>query len=107
MAGFRRPHEPARTGGEARHAAEPNHPRAAQGACLNAYFDSSIITKWYLPEADSAAALRIRARHEPPAVLTHLHRVELTTAWHLKIFRRELRRDTVELAVVDLERDVE
>jgi predicted nucleic acid-binding protein len=74
---------------------------------MSAYFDSSIITKWYLPEADSAAALRIRARHEPPVVLTHLHRVELTTAWHLKVFRRELRLETVVQALADLEQDVE
>src|SRR5438477_9893362 len=107
MAGFRRPHEAPRTGGAARDSAEPNHPRAPHGARLSAYFDSSIITKWYLPEADSAAALRIRARHAPPAVLTHLHRVELTTAWHLKVFRRELRPETVEQAVADLEHDVE
>jgi uncharacterized protein len=39
--------------------------------------------------------------------LTHLHRVELTTAWHLKVFRRELRLDTVVQALADLEHDVE
>src|SRR5439155_12845831 len=51
--------------------------------------------------------LRIRARHEPPAVLTHLHRVELTTAWHLKVFRRELHLETVMQALADLEHDVD
>jgi len=56
---------------------------------------------------DSAAALRIRARHEPPAVLTHLHRVELTTAWHLKVFRRDLHLETVVQALADLENDVD
>jgi predicted nucleic acid-binding protein len=39
--------------------------------------------------------------------LTHLHRVELTTAWHLKVFRRELRLETVVQALADLEHDVE
>jgi hypothetical protein len=49
----------------------------------------------------------LRARHEPPAVLTHLHRVELTTAWHLKVFRRELRLATILQALADLEHDVD
>jgi predicted nucleic acid-binding protein len=60
-----------------------------------------------LPEPDSAAALRIRARFVPPAVLTHLHRVELATAWHLKVFRKELDLATVGRALGDLESDVE
>lgn len=60
-----------------------------------------------MPEPDSPAALRLRAKFDPPAVLTHLHRVELTTAWHLKVFRKELDRATVELALGDLESDIE
>lgn len=47
---------------------------------MTAYFDTSVITKWYLPEPDSVDALRVRARFAPPAALTHLHRVELVTA---------------------------
>src|SRR5262249_13808034 len=107
VAGFRRTDEETGTKCRTRDAGEPRHPRAARGTDLSAYFDSSVITKWYLPEPDSAAALRVRARHEPPAVLTHLHRVELTTAWHLKVFRRELRLETVVQALADLEHDVE
>lgn len=49
----------------------------------------------------------MRARYEPPAVLTHLHRVELATAWHLKVFRRELTLDTVVQALADLQQDVD
>jgi len=60
-----------------------------------------------LPEPDSSAALRIRARFAPPTVLTHLHRVELVTAWHLKVFRRELELATVGRALEDLQTDVE
>lgn len=60
-----------------------------------------------MPEPDSAAALRLRARFAPPAVLTHLHRVELVTAWHLKVFRREIDLATVGRALGDLESDVE
>ena len=39
-------------------------------------------------------------------MLTHLHRVELTAAWHLKIFREDLDHATVEQALDDLESDV-
>jgi hypothetical protein len=73
---------------------------------VTAYFDTSVITKWYLPEPDSAGALRVRARFAPPAVLTHLHRVELVTAWHLKVFRREIRREIVEQAWGHVQADV-
>jgi predicted nucleic acid-binding protein len=70
------------------------------------YFDSSVITKWYLPEPDSATALRLRARFAPPAVLTHLHRVELTTAWQQKVYRKELTASVVARALGDLDDDV-
>jgi predicted nucleic acid-binding protein len=73
---------------------------------VKAYFDSSFITKWYLPEADSPEALRIRARFTPPGALTHLHRLELCTAWRLKAFRRELPISLVEAAWDHLQQDV-
>jgi hypothetical protein len=40
-------------------------------------------------------------------MLTHLHRVELTTAWHLKVFRRELELAIVARALADLATDAE
>lgn len=73
---------------------------------MRAYFDTSVITKWYLPEANSALALRIRARFSPPGVFTHLHRLELATAWQLKVFRRELSSAIVEQAWSHVEDDV-
>lgn len=73
---------------------------------MRAYFDTSVVTKWYLPEPNSADALRVRARFAPPAVLTHLHRVELVTAWHLKVFRRELAQGIVDQALGHVEDDV-
>jgi predicted nucleic acid-binding protein len=73
---------------------------------VSPYFDSSVVTKWYLPEPDSAAALRLRARFAPPAVLTHLHRVELTTAWQQKVYRKELPAAVVARALGDLNDDV-
>jgi len=44
------------------------------------YVDTGILTKWYLPEADSQKALAIRDRFSPPDVLTSVHRLELTNA---------------------------
>ncbi len=72
---------------------------------MTAYFDTSVITQWYLPEPDSANALRVRVRFAPPAVLTHLHRVELVTAWHLKVFRREIAVKIVDEALGHVEAD--
>src|SRR5579885_1363824 len=57
LAGFRCPDEAPRGNGDAGNAHERPHLRVARGTGLSAYFDSSIVTKWYLPEADSAAAL--------------------------------------------------
>ena len=73
---------------------------------MTAYFDTSVITKWYLPEPDSAQALRVRERFAPPAILTHLHRLELVTAWHLKVFRREMSLGIVEQAWGHVQADV-
>jgi len=70
------------------------------------YVDTGILTKWYLPETDSPAALALRDRFSPPAFLTSLHRLELANAWQLKIFRDELSADTVTLAREDLLADI-
>lgn len=70
------------------------------------YVDSGIVTKWYLPEADSPMALALRDRFDPPAILTHLHRLELANAWQLKRFRGELLAAAVDLATEDLMADI-
>ncbi len=70
------------------------------------YVDSGIVTKWYLPEADSAGALALRDQFTPPAILTRLHRLELANAWRLKLFRNELEVEAVELATEDLKADI-
>ena len=73
---------------------------------MRAYFDSGVITKWYVPEANSAAALRLRNRFEPPVWLTGLHRVELTAAWRLKVFRKEIPAHTITAVLADFHADV-
>ena len=46
-----------------------------------------MITKWYVPEPNSPAALALRNRFNPPSALTHVHRTELQNAWQLKVYR--------------------
>lgn len=70
------------------------------------YVDTGILTKWHLPEADSAEALALRDRFSPPAFLTSLHRLELANAWQLKIFRDEWVADAIVLAREDLATDI-
>ncbi len=70
------------------------------------YVDTGILTKWYLPEVDSSAALALRDRFSPPAFLTSLHRLELANAWQLKVFRDELTADAIVLARQDLLADI-
>jgi len=70
------------------------------------YVDTGVVTKWYLPEADSANALALRDRFAPPAILTRLHRLELANAWRLKVFRDELMPRAIELASEDLTADI-
>jgi predicted nucleic acid-binding protein len=70
------------------------------------YVDTGVLTKWYLPEADSVEALALRDRFSPPAFLTSLHRLELANAWQLKIFRDESAADAVALAREDLATDI-
>ena len=70
------------------------------------YADSGLVTKWYLPEVDSSAAVALRDRYSPPAILTRLHRLELSNAWRLKQFHGELEGEAVDLATQDLMADV-
>jgi hypothetical protein len=65
-----------------------------------------VIAKWYVPEIDSPAALALRKKFKPPAVLTPLHRLELTAAWHLKVFRAEISLVLATQATDDLQADI-
>ena len=57
-----------------------------------AYFDTSVIAKWYVAERASSAAIDLRSRFRAPPFLTELHRIELTSGLQSKVFRRELLR---------------
>jgi predicted nucleic acid-binding protein len=70
------------------------------------YVDSGLVTKWYLPETDSAEALALRGQYDPPALLTRLHRLELANAWRLKQFRGEMAAEAVDLASEHMMADI-
>ncbi len=74
---------------------------------MRAYFDTSVIAKWYVPEPNSGPALALRRRFRPPATLTHLHRLELATAWQLKVHRREITTSAAAAAADSLREDVD
>lgn len=71
-----------------------------------AYFDTSIISRWYVLESSSVEALAARARFRPPVPLTPVHRLELTAAWHAKVHRKEVPLEAIRAALDDLEADV-
>lgn len=66
-----------------------------------------MVTKWYVPEVNSTAALALRKRFKPPSVLTHVHRIELQNAWQLKVYRKEMPAETAARAADDLQSDID
>lgn len=74
---------------------------------MRAYFDTSVVAKWYVAEPNSGPALALRRRFKPPATLTHLHRLELVTAWQLKVHRREIAASVAAAAGEALAEDVD
>jgi len=71
-----------------------------------AYFDTGIIAKWYVAEHTSPEALELRAQFRSPSFLTELHRLELSAAWHAKVFRHELTVAQADQALADLSADI-
>ena len=66
-----------------------------------------MVTKWYVPEVNSTAALALRKRFKPPSVLTHVHRIELQNAWQLKVYRKEMPAEAAARAADDLQSDID
>ena len=65
---------------------------------MSAYADSSFLVSLYVFDSNSAeAATRIK-RVKLPVLLTAFGEVELTNAFHLRIFRRELKPSKVRAA---------
>ena len=65
------------------------------------------VTTWYVPEANSAGALAVRNRFNPPSALTHAHRTELQKAWQLKVYRKEMSPEAAARAAENLQADID
>jgi len=57
---------------------------------MDASFDSGVVVKLYVPEANSADAIRLVSAYTAPYVLTLWQAVEVKNAIRLKVFRREI-----------------
>ncbi|MBC7369607.1 MAG: type II toxin-antitoxin system VapC family toxin [Undibacterium sp.] len=74
---------------------------------MSAYFDTSVLMRWYILETGSKAAVALRTRYAPPIPLSPFHRVELTAACRLKVFRRGLGNMAATQAIMDFQSEVE
>lgn len=54
------------------------------------YFDSGVIVKLYVPEPNSADAIRLVTASPPPGLLTDWQAIEVRNAFRLKRFRGEI-----------------
>lgn len=57
---------------------------------MNVYFDSAIIAKLYVQEANSDSAAQLVSADVAPYALTHWQEIEVRNALRLKLFRREI-----------------
>lgn len=57
---------------------------------MKTYFDTSILLKVYVPEANTTEALKILHAETPPAPFSHLLELELRTAIRLKCGRKKI-----------------
>ena len=57
---------------------------------MKTYFDTGVLIKAYVPEADSPKALVLIRQVKPPIPITHLHNIEIRNALRLKCGRGEI-----------------
>ncbi len=57
---------------------------------MEAYIDTSLLVKIYVPEEDSAEKTAFLMGYARPICLNHLQESELANALHLKLFRKEI-----------------
>lgn len=73
---------------------------------MDAYFDSAIIVKLYVQEANSAAAIQLVSAHTAPYALTSWQALEVRNAIRLKAFRREITPVEMAQSIGALEQDI-
>jgi predicted nucleic acid-binding protein len=74
---------------------------------LSAYADTSLLVSLYVFDSNSARAAAQIKRVNLPVWLTAFGEIELTNAFHLRIFRRELRLAQVRVAQALFRKDME
>lgn len=74
---------------------------------MSVYLDTSVLVRWYILEAGSKVAVALRAKIKSPIPLSPFHRVEMTAACRLKVFRGELDHIVATQALNDFQTEVE
>ena len=72
---------------------------------MDAYFDSGVIVKLYVQEANSADAVRLVTGYEAPYALTGWQALEVRNAIRLKGFRAEITPAAMTQSIAALEQD--
>ncbi|MGH7438143.1 MAG: type II toxin-antitoxin system VapC family toxin [Polyangiaceae bacterium] len=72
---------------------------------MSAYLDSGVIVKLYVPEPNSADAIRLATASPPPGVLSAWQAVEVRNALRLKRFRGEISAAQLRAALAALAHD--
>jgi predicted nucleic acid-binding protein len=73
---------------------------------MNVYFDSAIIAKLYVQEANSADAARLVSSDTTPYVLTHWQEIEVRNALRLKKFRSEITEGELRASLAAFDEDI-
>ncbi len=73
---------------------------------MNVYFDSAIIAKLYVQEANSAEAVQLVSTDAAPYALTHWQEIEVRNALRLKMFRHEITADELRASLAAFDEDI-
>lgn len=73
---------------------------------MDAYFDSAIIVKLYVQEANSTEAIQLVSAQTAPYALTSWQALEVRNAIRLKAFRREILPTEMTQSIAALEQDI-
>ena len=72
---------------------------------MKGYFDTGLLVKLYILEANSHTAVKLVHDHQTPIIFTHLHETELQNAIRLKCFRGEITRREAQTAINTIRTD--
>ncbi len=73
---------------------------------MKAYFDTSVLLKFYVEEPRSAEADALILKADAPLLFTHFHEIEIRTALRLKRGRHEITEAELKTALGNLQSDI-